>query len=197
MSMSGSELPVPALFTSTPRPPSSSARSSTTAAARSGSVRSWRRTAAALPSSRTCPAVSSAPSLSEWNVIPTSNPCSASITAVALPMPESAPVMIATRSYPSVMTLPWSVAGSCRAPAPVARLARRAAALRPPARDEPLHPSAPSILLPGGCQVAARWMPADPDTVGGMPPITHGAVVQRANSVARDSRTTVMRIWPG
>ena len=63
-STNGSDRPVPALLTSTPRPPSRSASSSMTAAASGSRVRS----------------------------------SSASATAHALPMPESAPVTIATRS---------------------------------------------------------------------------------------------------
>jgi hypothetical protein len=67
-----------------------------TSAAPGSCDRSSCRTSARRPSERTCSAVSAAPSLSVCQVIPTSNPSSASCTAVALPIPESEAVTIAT-----------------------------------------------------------------------------------------------------
>jgi hypothetical protein len=73
-------------------------------AAASGSrVRSSRRTSARRPSDRTSSAVASPAASSRNQVIPTSNPCRASATAVARPMPDSEPVTMATRPVLSVM----------------------------------------------------------------------------------------------
>ena len=57
---------------------------------------SWVTTAL-RPCERTSSAVSSAPSESVCQVMPTSIPCLARATAVALPMPESDAVTIAYR----------------------------------------------------------------------------------------------------
>src|SRR5829696_1506343 len=101
--------PPPALFTNTLRPPSSRARVSTVSAAFAKSVTSSCERTARRPCSCTSRAVSSAPSRSLCQVTPTSKPSLASRTAVALPMPESEPVMIALfampRAYPNAAPL--------------------------------------------------------------------------------------------
>src|SRR5690625_4780139 len=112
MSSSGVALPVPEDITRASTPPIASARSSTTAPPVCGSVRSSCRTWAVAPSARTSSAVRSAPSSSVCQVRPTSRPGVASATAVARPIPESAPVTMTRRG-----STPCS-SGSGRAPLP-------------------------------------------------------------------------------
>src|SRR3954465_9750224 len=99
-SRNGVDDPVPALFTRTSMPPRASIRSSMTAAPDAGSLRSSWRTSARALAARTSAAVCSAPSSSPCHVIPMSQPDLASSTAVAFPIPESAPVTIAIRAMP-------------------------------------------------------------------------------------------------
>src|SRR4051812_34603634 len=105
-SRNGWVAPPPALFTNTSMPPSSPASASTVSAAVSKSVTSSWVTTALCPCASTSRPVSSAPSRSLCQVMPTSKPSRASRTAVALPIPESDPVMIAVLAiwsgYPEI-----------------------------------------------------------------------------------------------
>ncbi|CAM5415388.1 hypothetical protein SGRIM128S_04618 [Streptomyces griseomycini] len=95
-SRKGVIVPVPALLTSTSTRPRRSHSSSTVSAAAGSRVRSIGAVSARRPFARTSSAVRSAPSWSLCQVMPTSMPAAARRTAVARPMPESAPVITAT-----------------------------------------------------------------------------------------------------
>src|SRR4051794_19352999 len=92
-------------------PPSCSISASTTPAA-SGVARSCCATKHRWPRSSIAAAVSAAPDSSVLNVMPTSKPSVARSSAVALPMPESAPVTMASRAGAGMRAGPESAAGS-------------------------------------------------------------------------------------